>query len=37
MPAVALAPSLPLEACEILPGLSDLIVEELAPRWSTST
>jgi len=32
MPAVALAPSLPLEACEILPGLSDLIVEELAPK-----
>lgn len=32
MPAVALAPSLPAEACEILPGLSDLIAEELAPK-----
>ena len=32
MPAVALAPTLPLEACEILPGLSDLIAEELAPK-----
>ena len=32
MPAVALAPTLPDEACEILPGLSDLIAEELAPK-----
>lgn len=32
MPAVALAPPLPDEACEILPGLSELIAEELAPK-----
>ena len=32
MPAVALAPTLPDEACKILPGLSDLIAEELAPK-----
>lgn len=32
MPAAALAPTPPDESGEILPGLSDLIVEELAPK-----
>jgi alkylation response protein AidB-like acyl-CoA dehydrogenase len=32
MPAAALTPTLPDEPCEILPGLSELIAVELAPK-----